>query len=371
MPRKLFFHHGVLIVALFLFWSTGAQAQITITSGDLLGLIGKSQVVESDTTDAVTVNLSTAGANRTWDFRTLVLQSEKFTYQFIPPQGTPFAAQVPQANFVQRATFPSQPNSAVYSYSLVSATGFRSLGFGVVSPQGNFFDFANPQDISPLPLTFNTTWTSVESDTTGDPQTGAIITVSTSANTVDAWGVVRLSIGDFDCLRIRDNNTTISKTVVAGMTLFSDTSRTIDYTWVSKTDFLIASVTSEDGETNPNYTTATSFFRLFSRTTAVEAPRAGENIPTDYALSQNFPNPFNPTTEIAFQIARSGHAELSIYNIAGEKVRTLIAGNMTPGSHSIKWDGKDEGGRRLASGTYVYQLKAGNFSEAKKMLLLQ
>jgi len=381
MSRKLFFNHGVLIVALFLLWSTGARAQITITSGDLLGLIGKSQTVESDTTDAITVNLGTAGANRTWDFRTLVLRAEQFAYQFIPPQGTPFAARVPQANFVQRGTIPSQPSSAFYIYSLVSATGFRSLGVGFVSPQGNFFGFANAQDLAPLPLTFNATWTSVESDTTGNPQTGARITVSTSVNTVEAWGVVRLAIGDFDCLRIRDNNTTISKTVMGGMTFFPDTSKTIDYTWVSRTDFLIAAVTSQDGETNPNYTTATNFTRLFSRTTAVEAPRAGENIPTDFALSQNFPNPFwsgatsrfagNSATEIAFQIARLGQVELSIYNITGEKVRTLIAGNMTPGNHSVKWDGKDEGGRRLASGAYVYQLKAGNFREAKKMLLLQ
>jgi len=366
MPRKLFLNYCGFIVTLFLLWSTGARAQITITSGNILGLIGKSQTVESDTTDAITVNLGTAGTNRTWDFRTLVLRAERFTYQFIAPSGTPFAARVPQANFVQRATIPSQPSSAFYVYSLVSATGFRSLGVGVVSPQGNFFSFANAQDLAPLPLAFNSTWTSVESDTTGNIQTGASISTSTTVNTVDAWGVVRLSIGDFNCLRIRENNTTISKIVVGNITLNPDTSKTIDYSWVSQTDFLVASVSSRDGETNPNYTTATSFTRLFSRATSVASPHAAENIPTDFALAQNFPNPFNPATEIAFQIARAGHAELSIYNIAGEKVRTLISGNVAPGNHSVKWDGKNEGGRRLASGTYVYRLKAGNFSEAKK-----
>lgn len=371
MSRKLLLNHGMSIIAICLLWSSGALAQISITSSDILGLIGKSQTVEDDTVGSVTVNIGTAGANQTWDFRTLVLKAQRFTYQFVAPAGTPFAARVPQANFVQKVTLPTQPNSAFYNYSLINATGFRSLGGGSVSPQGSFFSFANAQDIAPLPVNFNATWTSVESDTAGNLQTGASITMRTTTNTIDAWGVVRLSIGDVNCLRIRENNTTVTKIVVGGTTISSKTTTSIDYVWVSKTDFLVASVTSKDGETNPNYTTAASFTRLFSRTTAVASPRAEVNIPADFALAQNFPNPFNPATEISFQIARAGQAELSIYNIAGEKVRTLVSGDMPAGSHSIKWDGKNERGQRLASGTYIYRLQAGNFGEAKKMLLLQ
>jgi hypothetical protein len=373
MSRKPLFNHGMLIVALLLSWSAGAYAQITITSSDVLGLIGKSQTTEDDTSgNDITVNVGTAGTNRTWDFRSLTLQTDKITNQFLAPQGTPFAARVPQANFVLKIFSASEPGDIVYGYFQVSSTALRLLGNGVTGSFGSFFSVANAQNVSPLPLQLNTTWTSVESDTLIDPQSGASsITVSTSNNTVDGSGQVRLPIGDFDCLRIRNNNTTISKVVFGGMVVFSDTSKSIDYNWISRTDFIVASVSSQDGETNPNYTTAASFSRLFSRTTAVEAPRASENIPADFALSQNFPNPFNPATEIAFQIARAGHAELSIYNIAGEKVRTLISGTVPAGSHSVKWDGKDENSRRLASGTYIYRLKAGNFSEAKKMLLLQ
>jgi hypothetical protein len=143
----------------------------------------------------------------------------------------------------------------------------------------------------------------------------------------------------------------------------------------------VAAVTSQDGETNPNYTTAASFTRLFSKTTSVASPRANATVPMDFALSQNFPNPFgsgaisrfagNPATEISFQLARAEQTELSIYNITGEKVRTLVSGTVQPGHHSVKWDGTDENGKRLASGTYVYRLKVGNLQQARKMILLQ
>jgi hypothetical protein len=200
---------------------------------------------------------------------------------------------------------------------------------------------------------------------------------------VEAWGVVRLPIGDFDCLRIRDNDVTIAKLVVSGMVVFTDTTETINYTWVSKNDFQVARVSSQDGETDPNFTSGVDFTRLSSRTTGVAHRFQGESVPTDFKLLQNFPNPFwsaatspargggNPETEISFQIARTEQTELSIYNIAGEKVRTLVSGIVQPGNYSIKWDGKDDRGKGLASGTYLYRLKTGRFEKSKKMILLQ
>ena len=384
MLRELLLSQGMGVVTIILLWSNSVRAQspISVTSSDLLGLVGKSQTVEDDTiasnTNTITVNLGAAGANQTWDFRTVTLRAQRFTYQFIAPAGTPFAARVPQSNLVLKATIPAPLNATSYVYSLVTTTAFRTLGVGSVSPQGTFFSFANAQDVAPLTLNFNTTWSSTETDTIGNVQTGANITTTTSNNTADAWGTVRLPIGDFSCLRIRENSTRVTRLVVGGNTISTQTVTSIDYRWVSKTDFAVVTISSRDNETNPNYTTAAGFSRLFSRTTAVAAPRTEENIPADFALAQNFPNPFsangtfgNPSTEIAFQLARAGQVEVAIYNIAGEKVRTLMAGNMPPGNHTVKWDGKNERGQRLASGTYIYRLQAGTFREAKKMLLLQ
>jgi hypothetical protein len=311
----------------------------------------------------------------------VILQSDKWTNQFVAPAGTPFAAKAPQSNFVQKTTIASEPGSSIYLYHQVTSGNLRTLGSGFVSPDTSFFGFLGAQNLAPLPLQFGMTWVSVQTDTFGDPQTIALISTSTSNNSVDAWGQVRLPSGDFDCLRIRDNNVTVTQTIFNGIPFPPDTSRTIDYRWISKIDFLVAGVTSQDGETNPNYTTAASFTRIFSKTTSVASPRVTEQVPMDFGLSQNFPNPFgnaatsrlagNSTTEISFQLARAERTDLSIYSIAGEKVRTLVAGTVQPGSHSVKWNGTDENGKRLASGTYVYRLKVGNLQQARKMILLQ
>ena len=85
-----------------------------------------------------------------------------------------------------------------------------------------------------------------------------------------------------------------------------------------------------------------------------------------HELKQNYPNPFNPETNISWQLAASSHVELSVYNLLGEKVTTLVSKRMNPGNHSYTFDG-----RKLASGIYYYQLVAGDYREVKKMILLR
>lgn len=94
-------------------------------------------------------------------------------------------------------------------------------------------------------------------------------------------------------------------------------------------------------------------------------------IPKAFTLRQNYPNPFNPSTTIEFQLTEISDANLSIFNIAGQKIQTLINSHYSPGIYKIVWDGKDENGRSLSSGVYFYRLKNGNKIESKKMILLR
>ena len=96
---------------------------------------------------------------------------------------------------------------------------------------------------------------------------------------------------------------------------------------------------------------------------------AVDALPADYALEQNFPNPFNPSTVIRFQLPSASGVSLAIYNTAGQLVRTLAGGELAAGSHSVMWDGTDDFGARVASGVYLYTLKAGSFSSHKKLVL--
>lgn len=83
------------------------------------------------------------------------------------------------------------------------------------------------------------------------------------------------------------------------------------------------------------------------------------------------PNPFNVETLIRYVLSKETTIELAVFNILGEKVKTLVNANQKPGTYSIHWDGKDENGKRVASGIYLYRLKTGNFTNTKKLLILR
>jgi hypothetical protein len=100
------------------------------------------------------------------------------------------------------------------------------------------------------------------------------------------------------------------------------------------------------------------------------------NLPTTFMLQQNYPNPFNPTTIIQFSVgAAEGvsvpNVTLEIYNVLGQRVKTLVDTRMTPGDYKIEWDATSEGGQRVSSGVYFYRLQVDNQSQTKKMMFLK
>jgi fermentation-respiration switch protein FrsA (DUF1100 family) len=104
--------------------------------------------------------------------------------------------------------------------------------------------------------------------------------------------------------------------------------------------------------------------------TAVVEARSSE-LPTDFGLAQNYPNPFNGQTLIPFSLMETGPVELSVYNGLGQKVATLASGMRTAGSYTLYWDGRDAGGRPLASGMYIYRLTTLQWTQTRQLLLLQ
>ncbi len=90
------------------------------------------------------------------------------------------------------------------------------------------------------------------------------------------------------------------------------------------------------------------------------------NIPFVYKLEQNFPNPFNPTTLIKYQLPEDEFVKITVFNILGQQVSTLVNTYQNAGNYSLMFDGTN-----LASGLYLYKLEAGSFTDVKKMLLLK
>ncbi len=109
---------------------------------------------------------------------------------------------------------------------------------------------------------------------------------------------------------------------------------------------------------------------LLGYTTGV-GPTASEGLPGTVELSQNYPNPFNPATDIIYTIPQKGHVTLSVFNILGRRVATLVDETKAAGTHIARWDGTSDAGTKVATGIYLYRLQAGDVSEARKMLLLK
>ena len=97
-----------------------------------------------------------------------------------------------------------------------------------------------------------------------------------------------------------------------------------------------------------------------------------QTLPTAFALADNFPNPFNPTTTIQYELPQAADVELTVYNVVGQPVRTLVAEHQSAGRYAVEWDATNDSGHSLSSGLYFYRLEAGGaFREIKKMLLLK
>jgi len=106
------------------------------------------------------------------------------------------------------------------------------------------------------------------------------------------------------------------------------------------------------------------FIEVFNKVTAVE--KTTQELPVDFALEQNFPNPFNPTTEIKFSIAKSGMTTLKVYDVLGREVASLVDQELSAGKYTVPFNAL-----RLASGTYIYELRSGDVTLVKKMMLMK
>ena len=114
----------------------------------------------------------------------------------------------------------------------------------------------------------------------------------------------------------------------------------------------------------------TSIFSLPYMITSVEE-KLKTQLPDNFELKQNYPNPFNPETLIEYNLPCASNVEITVFNLQGQRIKTLLKSWQQAGSFELKWDGKNEKGESVVSGVYIYQLKTSEFVAAKKMMLLR
>ncbi len=147
-------------------------------------------------------------------------------------------------------------------------------------------------------------------------------------------------------------------------------------TMVNSSEHFIHAVAYSTGEASPfrvKFAAVTDSGGTSGTDTAILAePRGDGGTPGGFSLSQNYPNPFNNETVIAFTLPKEGNVELSLYNLGGQPVATLARGWRPAGSHTVRWDGRDDRGRALASGVYFYRMGSeSRWTRTRKLLLLR
>jgi hypothetical protein len=154
----------------------------------------------------------------------------------------------------------------------------------------------------------------------------------------------------------QNNDQLVSRTVVTG------------YNFNSNTVFEIKGIRNSGEHARIDYVEFTANSAKVAASGS-DAPQAV--VPDRLSLIGNFPNPFNPSTSIRFTVPAAMEVALEIYNITGQRIRTILSATQTLGEHSIVWDGRDDDGLISTSGVYVYRLKGGGFVTHGRMSLVK
>jgi len=132
----------------------------------------------------------------------------------------------------------------------------------------------------------------------------------------------------------------------------------------------ISSIQQQVNNLYPGATVFTTPLQTF--TLNVTSIAGGNHTPERFNLMQNYPNPFNPTTTISYSLPQTSKVSLTIHNLLGQQVRSLVQNKtQSAGTYAVQWNGKDDSGKQVATGTYFYKIQAGDFVQRRKLVLLR
>lgn len=324
--------------------------------------------------------INQTGADQTWDFSTFVVEdsiSATGTLEFFDSfSGEPGSdeSHFSNANVMIKADIESSfeesgmvfnVNLINYSYSGLSSASLVDYGVYTTNtttiagnPTTSVFITRNTpaKIVYPFPLDYETTWNytyDFENSGSGNPTT----TEYTIDAEVDGWGKVVIGTIEIPVLRVTEIQTSAS----VGF-------NSVSAYFIDQSGFQVASAEVLEDPITGAYSADPGSIQvaLPDNLTAVSS-ETSPDIPTSISLDQNYPNPFNPTTQISYQLDSPSEVSLSIYSITGQKVRTLVNGEFKQaGEYSVSFDATN-----LASGMYIYRLRAGDQMFTRKMTLLK
>jgi hypothetical protein len=305
-----------------------------------------------------TVNLGSTGGPQVWNFTSQPLGTENCQGVIVPKASTPFPDSFPNANLVYGSY---EDGDTSYLYMELTPNFLSTLGLCDTEFVMQYFSY----DSIPLPVHYGDS----HNYHYGYEVAEGDITMKTEwygHSIIDAYGAVTIPYGTFPCLRDCSFDTCAMTTFYLGTPLFGDTITHISYKFVAENYSGVVCIFSHADETNPNYTDAEILERITNFSPGIE-----EYNGIHTSTVSCYPNPFSDYIEMNYTLTQPSHCELTIYDINGRLVKTLMSRQQLPGNYSIQWCGTNEAGNPLPNGVYLYRLKIDNTVSTGKALLIK
>lgn len=362
--------------------------QIYINPDDFPNQTGLTLTFFSNTTTSVMVDVGESGPNQTWNF-TQGPEEQEVTEQIVRASETPFYDNFPNSNFCRLSNINmfGIPGD-VYTYREISDQQLLLLGLGAevmeyplpIALGEGLLEYPMPlsyQDSWDNTINFDTVFTIPNPDTTIPLDSVDVrieLTLGDQAN-VDAWGTLDGPMGNQEVLRVL-HETGVEVTVsvwaiIIWLPVWDSSFVQFRYEWLTNEMGPIVTITSQPGETNPNFTDASRVLRLIDMQSGV--PNTPEPaVPITMRLAPNYPNPFNESTALTFSLPWEfqSQANLSVYNVLGRKIVTLWQGAADGGTHQVVWDGRNSHQTPAASGVYFVRLTWGAKAQSLQVIKL-
>lgn len=353
----------VATLCLMMCYVLPAFGQIILTENDIQALVGTTQVFITYSTDerpdAIQALINTDGANQTWDFTVLPFDEDESvrttkTLATEAPADAPGHGEAPfnQADYVLIDAIGA--DSVNYDFLQSGTDGVYFLGttgaYGTNSEVRSTYD--SPILLLPLPATYGDTWTSNATFTLTDGGNTYEIE-ETLNNEMDGYGTLILPHGSFEVLR--------QKQVLSLATPFGTTQQTNYFYYTNAVDVVA-------GMSAIELPFGTYYLASYNRPADGDPNTASENldVPATFSLHANYPNPFNPSTEIRFDLHQQATVSLVVTDLAGRIVAHLADESLSVGTYRYTFDATT-----LSSGLYLYRLTAGSHSATRPMLLVK
>ena len=308
-----------------------------------------------------TVDLKAPGEDVIWDF-TSYQSDEIETWEVVEAVTSPYIERFPTANLIYKLTRAAHDT---VSYNFIESNDSALTELGQVSLVGETITdsliLLNPDPRFYFPVKYGDSWI------TRRPLTmnvlGADLPVMDSSYyKVDAHGILKCALGDIPCLRVYQHEITTVYLALASFVVQD----VINYYWVANEYGILANIYGENEVTDPNYTEASHAYFMLDFTTKVEHAHSSGTAPAEFKLLANYPNPFNPSTQIEYWVPQSADVSLRVFNSLGQEVAQLFNGRRMAGHYRTDWNA-----RNLPSGQYFIRLGNGNQTLTQSCILLK